>query len=291
MVIQTERFPLPGETVRGSEFGLFPGGKGANQAVAVARLGGEVDFLTALGNDAYGTALSAGFANEKINLLELNRDRGSTGVAMVTVDQTGQNQIVIVSGANETLSLGDIDHARSHIKNVQLVIVQLEIPLGTVNYLSKVCEEYQIKLLLNPAPATSLANDLLKRIDIMTPNETELAILTGRDLNQSWDIEQMSTACDQLVSMGVGQVIVTLGEKGAYLHDKDQQLLVRGFAAQVVDTTAAGDVFTAAFAVGITEDKTPVEAIKFAHRAASISVTRLGAQSSIPTRNEVDFLF
>lgn len=285
MVIQTDHIPVPGETVLSGSFFMNPGGKGANQAVAVARLGGEVGFVSKLGNDIFGKQFSKLFNDEGIDTsFIVSADDLPSGVALITVDRSGENSIVVASGANAHLRFADIEPALPLIAQAGIILLQLEIPMDTVNEVVAYAAQKGVKVILNPAPANQLSQELLARIDILTPNKTEAGMLAGMK------VVSMETACKAakaICKQGVKNVVVTMGALGAIICQEGKCTVVEAEKVETVDTTAAGDVFNGALAVALAEGKDLVHAVSFASQAAAISVTRLGAQSSIPYRNEL----
>lgn len=285
LVIQTTKFPMPGETVIGGEFNTYQGGKGANQATAAARLGGQVSFIARVGDGDLGKRALDSLTNDNIQMDFVGITPGiKTGVAVITVDDTGQNAIVVSPGANKELKVRDILNALDEIMSSYVVLIQLEIPLQTVETVLEITREAGIKTILNPAPATQLSNDVLKDLYLITPNETEASILSGIHVV---DEVTAKSAADLLLERGIRNVIVTLGGKGALFVNKDESFLIEAEEVDVLDTTAAGDVFNGAIATALAEDMNWRDAISFANRAAAISVGRMGAQSSIPYRNEI----
>jgi ribokinase len=285
MVIKTTKLPLPGETILGGDFLMNPGGKGANQAVAAARLGGKVSFIGKTGSDIFGEQARITLKSENINTNFIVTDQNNpSGVALITVDDKGENCIVVASGSNAFLSKTDIDNAKEEILSSDIILMQLEIPLDTVNYVAEICSGAGKTVILNPAPATYLPDELLRRISIITPNETEAELLTGMKIT---DPESAKNAAHILLGKGIGVVILTLGSKGALICTGKKEQLIPTAKVKAVDTTAAGDVFNGAIAVAISENFSIEEAVQFANKAAAISVTRMGAQSSVPYRNEI----
>lgn len=285
MVVKTDHIPVPGETVLSGSFFMNPGGKGANQAVAVARLGGEVIFVSKLGNDVFGKQFSQLFNDEGINTSFLLSDEDlPSGVALITVDKAGENSIVVASGANASLNTGDIAGALDAIASSGILLLQLEIPMSVVEYVVGYAASKGVKVILNPAPAAPLSPELLQKIDILTPNKTEASMIAGIPVT---NMESAKKAAKLICSKGVKTVVVTMGPLGAVICESGKCSLVEARKVETVDTTAAGDVFNGAIAVALSEGKNMTEAVKFACDAAAISVTRLGAQSSIPYRNEL----
>lgn len=285
MVVKTAHIPVPGETVLSGSFFMNPGGKGANQAVAASRLGAEVIFISKLGNDVFGKQFSQLFSEENIDTSFLaSDDTLPSGVALITVDQEGENSIVVASGANANLNIDDIKTALPTIAAAGIILLQLEIPMTVVEYVAGYAASHNVRTILNPAPAAVLSETLLRQIDILTPNETETAMIAGVPVS---NVEEAKKAAMLICKKGVNTVIVTLGAKGALICEGNRCSMVEARKVQPVDTTAAGDVFNGALAVALSEGKDMQDAVRFACDAAAISVTRLGAQSSIPYRNEL----
>jgi len=285
MVIKTEKIPVPGETILGGIFLMNPGGKGANQAVAAARLGGKVTFITKRGNDLFGNQAIGLFMREGIDTQYVVEDHDHpSGVALITVDSAGENSIVVAPGSNGNLLQDDIPEKLFEAGNFAILLLQLEIPIATVEYTAVKAAEHNIKVILNPAPARKLSDNLLKHSWLITPNVTEAEILTGIAVH---DTSSAEIAAFTLQEKGVKNVIITMGSAGAYLKSESFTGMVPGIKVRAIDTTAAGDVFNGAIAVALSEGKELKEALKFANKAASISVTRMGAQASAPYRNEI----
>jgi ribokinase len=288
MILRVARVPRPGETLLGGEFSIAPGGKGANQAVAAARAGGSVAFVARLGRDSLGNEALAGFKREGMTLSHVVRDPSHpSGVALIFVGSDGENSIGVAGGANSQLSPSDIAAARNLIAGARVLLVQLEIPLRTVVAAANIASRAGIEVILNPAPAQPLPDSLLRKVTLLTPNETEASMLTGIRVD---DVPSATRAARALQLRGARNVIVTLGAQGALVAAGAVAKWVPGFAMKAVDTTAAGDVFSGALAVRLAEDCPLFEAVRFAHAAAAISVTRVGAQPSIPTRKEINAL-
>jgi ribokinase len=285
MVIKTKRIPAPGETVLGGTFFMNAGGKGANQAVAAARLGGAVSLICKTGNDIFGQEAIAGFKKEDINTDFIFRDsQKPSGIALITVDENAENCIVVAPGANASLSVSDIEGIEDVLVEAEIILMQLEIPLKTVAFIAEFATENEIPVILNPAPACELPDELLKNISIITPNENEAEKLTGITVT---DIRSAKRAARSLRDRGVETVIITLGAEGALLLARDKVMHIPGYKVNPIDTTAAGDVFNGALAVAISEKRSLEEATGFACKAAAISVTRLGAQASAPFAHEI----
>lgn len=285
MVVKTERFPKPGETIIGGEFFMFPGGKGANQAVAAARLGGDVTFVAKIGNDVFGKQALEGFKTENINTeFVFTDENAASGVALITVNNSGENEIVVASGANGQLSKADIKTANKAITEAEVVVLQLEVPIETVAFAVERSLKANKRVILNPAPAQTLSDELLNGLFLITPNETEAEILTNIEVSNA---ATARLAADELLKKGVQNIIITMGSKGAFFMNKTETFLMEAERVKAVDSTAAGDVFNGALGVAIAENKSWKEAIAFANKAAAISVTRMGAQASAPKTSEL----
>ena len=285
MVIKTLHFPSPGETILGGRFLMNAGGKGANQAVAAARLGGVVTFVGKIGDDIFGKQAVQQLEDEGINVDFVAVDHGNpSGVAMITVDRKGENSIVVAPGSNGTLSPEDFNKALSELPDAEFVLMQLEIPIPTVEYIAWIASQKQKKVILNPAPAAALSDELLQNLYIITPNETEAELLTQIKVS---DEQSALKAAEALHKKGVEIVIITMGAAGAFVLINGESELIKAPKVEAHDTTAAGDTFNGALVVALSEGKTIQESIAFANKAAAISVTRIGAQSSIPFRKEI----
>ncbi len=289
MVIYSDRIPRPGETILGGTFKMNPGGKGANQAVAAARLGGDISFVSSIGDDIFGKESLNNFNEAGIDSQYVGIQTGTpSGVALILVDAKGENSIAVASGANSSITTSDIDKARSAIRASAFMLIQLEIPVPIVSYCLEIAAQENCKVILNPAPAQALSDEDLKRVSIITPNETEAEILTGITVNNH---ESAHKAATVLRDKGVEYVIITLGSQGAYVLSSTVDEIVPAQKVTAVDTTAAGDTFNGALAVALSENMELKEAVAFANRAAAISVTRKGAQASVPYRKELtDYL-
>jgi ribokinase len=285
MVIKSDRLPVPGETVIGNTFMMNPGGKGANQAVAVARMGGNVTFISKTGNDLFGRQSIELYNTEGIRTDYVFSDPDNpSGVALISVDANGENCILVACGANGTLSVKDIEKARAEIEAADLLLMQLEIPMETVEYAAEIASQKGVKVILNPAPAQTLSSRLLKNLYIITPNKNEAEMLSGVKVS---DWASAKTALDNISEKGVDIVVMTLGEKGAFIKEGNQYYEVAAEKVEAVDTTAAGDTFNGALCVGLSEGMSIVDAVKLACKASAITVTRMGAQVSIPNREEI----
>ncbi len=285
LIIKAARIPKPGETILGGEFVRAAGGKGANQAVAAARAGGAVTFIARIGRDANGEAALAGFAADGLNVSHVICDpTRPSGVALILVDQNGENSIAVASGANDKLSPADVRKAKNAFRGAQIVLLQLETPLPTVAASIALAAAEGVRVVLNPAPARPLPAQLLKRIYLLTPNESEAELLTGVAVSNE---TTAARAAAQLLARGVQNVIITLGSRGAFVAGKGWRQLIPGFKVRAVDATGAGDVFNGALIVALAAGQSLLEAARFASAAAAISVTRCGAQPSAPTRQEI----
>jgi len=285
MVLQLPHLPKAGETVGEGIFSQVNGGKGANQAVAAARAGGRVSFISSVGQDGFGQEAIASFQRAGIDTSGVLQVEGiPTGVALIFVDAKGENSIGVGPGANYQLLPHHIDQASQTIEQAELLLLQLEVPFETVSYAIKKAKELGTKVLLNPAPARSLPDELLSMIDILVVNETEAELISGLRLQAREDILKMA---ETLVAKGPETVIVTLGSKGAYLLAGGIGNWISAYEVEAIDTTAAGDVFCGSLAVSLMEHKNLATAVSFASAAAAISVTRLGAQPSAPSRAEI----
>jgi ribokinase len=285
MVIKSRKLPIPGETILGGTFLMNPGGKGANQAVAAARLGGNVTLVAKIGKDVFGDEALKGFIEARIDTRYIVRDpKNPSGVALINVDDDGENNIVVASGANGTLVPGDLKKDIFDTNRQDIFLMQLEIPVETVKYVAEKAFKNGNRVILNPAPACWLSDSLYRCIHVLTPNETEAELLTGI---QVFDTSSARMAAEYLREKGIQHVIITMGGTGAYVVSGSVSTMIPGIRVKAVDTTAAGDVFTGAVAVGISEGMDIVTAVNFANRAAAISVTRMGAQASAPSRDEV----
>ncbi|KXF82838.1 ribokinase [Enterovibrio coralii] len=285
-VLQVPSFPRPGETLHGRNYQVIPGGKGANQAVAAARLKADIGFIACVGDDPFGINIRESFKCDGINIggVKMQADC-PTGIAMIQVSDSGENSICISAEANAKLTAEVIEPELERIRQADFLLMQLETPMDGIEYAAKEAKAHNTKVILNPAPARELPESLLACIDIITPNETEAEVLTGVKVE---DEATAGEAATKLHAKGIETVMITLGAKGVYVSQNDAGKIVPGFRVEATDTTAAGDTFNGAFVTGLMEGMPLESAIKFAHAAAAISVTRFGAQTSIPTREEVE---
>lgn len=290
LVVEVPAIPLPGETVLGKNFATFPGGKGANQAVAAARLGAQVSLIGRVGKDAFGDQLLASARQNGIDVSHVGRDEtAATGVAMIAVDEKGQNSIAVASGANFCLTADHVRQAWVELDDVDLLVMPLETRLETIETAVELACGSGTTVILNPAPARQLPEQLLAGVDVLVPNEPETAQLTGMPVSTPQESQE---AARQLLALGVGNVVLTLGSRGALiLNGADEQFtLVPARQVEVVDTTAAGDSFMGGLAVALGEGKSLVEAAQFANVVGALAVTRQGAQPGMPAREEVEEL-
>ena len=285
MVVRSERLPRPGESVIGGGFMMAGGGKGANQAVAVARMGHRVIFAAAVGNDMFGDAAVAAYQRFGIDTTYIARKETPSGVALIMVDGAGQNSISVALGANNTLTVEDVMPALELVESGDIVLLQLEIPMETVDACVAVAAAKGARVVLNPAPAAVVSEHTLSKLYLITPNQTEAQTLTGVDVT---DEATAQLAAQVLVSHGVERVVITMGSAGAYLYEEGKGVLIPACKVSAVDTTAAGDVYNGALCAALAEGHSLQDALKFATKASAISVTRVGAQPSVPTREEVD---
>lgn len=289
LVVKSPRIPVSGETILGGDFLMVPGGKGANQAVAAVRLGADVCLVARLGDDVFGRKSLENFRREGLDLRHVTLTSESpSGVALITVDAAGNNAIVVAPGANARLSSEDVYRAQSEICSAGAVVVQLEVPVATVQCVAELAHRAGVPLILNPAPAQTLSGALLAMVAVLTPNETEAQILTGVEVV---DADSACEAAQRLLDLGVKAVVLTMGAKGLLLADGGSMELIAAEKVKAVDTTAAGDAFTGSLAVGLGQGHSLRDSAIFANRAAALSVMKMGAQPSMPTMQEVcDFV-
>lgn len=285
LVVNVDTMPKPGQTIIGSNFKEVPGGKGANQAVAMARLNGNVSMIGKVGEDGFGQTLINSLKNDKVDTTYIQTAKGATGVALITVDKNAQNSIVVSPGANFEVKEDDIDNNIEAIKNSDIVVLQLETPLNTIKYALNKAKELNKYTILNPAPAVKLDDEIIKNVDLLTPNETELEIISGVSIETEEDIQK---AAQIMIEKGVKELIVTLGSKGSLYINKEKSMFKKAYKVEAVDTTAAGDSYTGALAVALSNDKTIEEAMDFASKVGALSVLKEGAQSSLPTLEDVE---
>lgn len=284
LVVNVDAMPKPGQTIIGSNFKEVPGGKGANQAVAMARLNGNVSMIGKVGEDGFGQTLISSLKNDKVDTTYIQTAKGSTGVALITVDMNAQNSIVVSPGANFEVKEEDIDNNIKAIENSEIVVLQLETPLNTIKYALNKAKELNKYTILNPAPAVKLDDEIIKNVDLLTPNETELEIISGVSIETEEDIQK---AAQIMIEKGVKELIVTLGSKGSLYINKEKSMFKKAYKVEAVDTTAAGDSYTGALAVALSQDKGIEDAMDFASKVGALSVLKEGAQSSLPTLEDV----
>ncbi|AFJ97584.1 ribokinase [Cronobacter sakazakii] len=285
-ILNLEAFPAPGETVTGSQYQVAFGGKGANQAVAAGRSGADIAFIACVGEDDIGERIRQQLSRDNIDVAPVRTVAGeSTGVALIFVNGEGENVIGIHAGANAALTPERVNEQREKIANARALLMQLESPVESVIAAARIAHENQTTVILNPAPARALSDELLALVDIITPNETEAEKLTGVKVS---DDESAAQAAAVLHQKGIETVIITLGSRGVWLSVNGEGQRVPGFRVKAVDTIAAGDTFNGALMTALLEGTPMLEAIRFAHAAAAIAVTRPGAQPSVPWRDEID---
>ena len=288
LVVRSPRIPRPGETIIGSAYQQVPGGKGANQAIAAARLGAQVSMVGRLGRDAFGDELIEGLAGAGVDQTFVVQDaEAATGVALIVVDDAGQNTIVVASGANMRLSPGNVDAAEGAIASADVLLLQLESPLDTVIRAAEVARRHDVRVILNPAPARPLPDRLLAMVDVLIPNESETALLTGMSVES---LEQAESAALALLQLGVEAAVLTLGDRGAMLTQRGITQVVPAFQVQPVDTTAAGDAFVGGLAVALAEGLALADAVRWGNAAGALAATKHGAQPSLPTRQALERL-
>jgi ribokinase len=285
MTVKTMELPRPGETVLGGVFTMGAGGKGANQAVAAQRLGGNVKFICKVGKDIFGDNSIAQYKQEGLDTSGILRSELPSGVALISVDQHAENCIVVASGANGDLSEADIDSFEKDLKECAILLLQLETPIPSVLKAAKIAHEAGATVVLNPAPATALPEEIFRYIDLFIPNETELSTFSGLSVTNAEEAEKAAAA---MQAKGVGKLIVTMGSKGALICEGGPGVFVPAHKVKAVDTTAAGDTFCGALCVAVSEGKSLKEAAEFACAASALTVQKMGAQNSIPYRKEIN---
>ncbi|MEH7097444.1 ribokinase [Neobacillus vireti] len=278
--------PIPGETIKGLSTVYSPGGKGANQAVAAALAGGRVGMLAAIGSDPYGLELVESLAKANVDTKAIKKKEGTSGMAFITVSESGENTIILSEGANGRLTIKDVEEQLGLLDEAEILLVQNEIPLETTLFLLKEAQQRNVQTYFNPAPALEIPSEILQLIDVLIVNETEMEVVTGIRIETE---EARGQALNWLVDHGVRSVILTLGEKGSHYYSKTETCLITpGFKVKAVDTTAAGDTFIGAFAAAKASGNNTKEAILFATAASALAVTKHGAQQSIPSKNEIE---
>lgn len=283
LVVRAPRFPRPGETISGEDLHFIPGGKGANQAVAAARLGSKVAMLGRVGKDNFGDFLLDNLKSNQVDVQLVQRDEASTGTAIIVVDSSGQNSIVLSPGANGKVIPADLENAP--FSNHQLLLLQLEIPTPTVFRAAQLAKENNVRVILNPAPARELPDELIALTDYIIPNETELSLLAGQTVT---DIFSVVLAARVLLQRGAPNVIVTLGSNGAMIVSEKLVAQINTYPVSVVDTTAAGDAFIGGFATALLNNRSLEEAVQYGCACGALATTRFGAQPSLPTKAQVE---
>ncbi|KOC88402.1 ribokinase [Winslowiella iniecta] len=285
-ILNLAQFPRPGETVIGTQYQVAFGGKGANQAVAAGRSGADIAFIACVGEDDIGERVRKQLATDRIDITPVEAVAATaTGVALIFVNGEGENSIAIHAGANAALTPERVTAHQQTIADASALLMQLESPLESVLAAARIARQHQTQVILNPAPATQLSDELLSLVDMITPNETEAEILTGIPVSTDDDAARAAAV---LHNKGIGKVLITLGSRGVWLSDNGQGQRIEGFRVKAVDTIAAGDTFNGALLTALLEKQPMAEAVRFAHAAAAIAVTRHGAQPSVPWREEID---
>lgn len=288
LIVRSPRLPQAGETIIGSEFQTLPGGKGSNQAVAAARLGGQVAMVGRVGNDGFGATLLETLREAGVNHdYVLMDERHPSGVALITVDDEGGNTIVVASGANMALTPEDVEQAEDIISAARVLLLQLEIPLPAVQRAAEIASANGVTVILNPAPARPIPDEIMQPVDILAPNESETMLLTGAPVT---DDAEIISAAAALREVGPETVILTLGARGALLSTAEYSSRLPSFSVNVVDTTAAGDAFLGGLAVALAEGCPLPDAVRWGNAAGALATTRPGAQPSLPHRHEVEAL-
>ena len=286
LIMQMHHLPKPGETISGGVFTQTYGGKGANQAVGAARSGGNVHFISALGDDAFAPDFIENFKKDSIDTQYVMTKEGfATGTALIMIDEQGENCISVAPGANHELTPKDIDRAEAVIKTAEMIVVQCELHPNTLRYIINKADNLNVNVMLNLAPAQALEDEYLEKLAWLIVNESEAQFLTGKSVDS---MESVQAAVETLTQKVKGGVILTLGKKGAYVAIGEMRSLIPAFKVEAIDTTAAGDIYCGTLATALVEGKNIQEAVRFASAAAAIAVTRLGAQPSAPTREEID---
>lgn len=286
LTVTMDEFPLAGQTIIGKKLIKNPGGKGANQCIACARLGGDVEMIGMLGEDENACEIKELFMQEGVNIEHvLSTKEEPTTIALIEVNQSGQNRIIVVPAANFKYSVNDLQNVKDTIAKTELVVAQLEMQLEVVEELVKMCDELNVPIILNPAPAVVLKEDVLSKVTYLTPNETELSVLTGHSVET---IEEIKEAANILLNQGVKNLIVTLGDKGALLANQKEMTIIEGYPVKAIDTVAAGDSFNGALAKGIVDGMKIEDAIRLANAVGALTVTKSGAIPSLPSKEEVE---
>jgi len=285
LVVRVKQMPVPGETVSGGDLSMICGGKGANQAVAAGRIAGEAAMIGRVGNDSFGQRLIASLKESHVDIQAIKKGETATGTAVILVDENGENSIVISPGENGKVSIDDLRQADAILREARFILTQFELPVAVVEALIQEVATFPAKLILNPAPFRSISRELLSKVDFLVPNEIEAEQLTGIKINSIDDAKQATRV---LLDWGVTQVIITLGANGALFANSKGMQIIPAYQVKPVDTTAAGDTFIGGFAAALNRNFSIEDAVRYGNAAAAIAVTRFGAQTSIPTREEVD---
>jgi ribokinase len=285
MTVKAASLPLPGETVLGGEFTMSPGGKGANQAVAVKRLGGNVSFICKIGRDMFGEDSLRHYREEGIDVSGVLRSDKPSGIALIIVDNGAENSIVVASGANLDIHAADLEASESALRSCDILLLQLEIPVPAVLQAARIANASGATVILNPAPFAALPDEIFRYISLFIPNETELASFSGMPVR---DVPTAVAAADVLFAKGVGKMIITMGSKGSLILDGGEPRFIQARRVKAVDTTGAGDTYCGALCVAIAEGKTLPEAAEFASAVSALSVTKMGAQTAMPKRVEAE---
>ncbi len=284
MTVKCAHLPAPGETVMGGSFITGPGGKGANQAVAAARLGGDVSFVCKVGRDGFGDCALKGYESEGIDVAHVLRSDQPSGVALILVDEKAENSIAVAPGANSDLTVADIESVADEIRSADILLLQLEIPVESVLRAAQIAAEAGVYVILNPAPACRIPEEIYPCLSLLSPNQTEISSMTGIDAE---DASSARDAVRALLDKGVKNVIITMGSKGSTVYSNGQFTHISAMKVDAVDTTAAGDTFCGALAVGLSEGLSLEKSAVFATKASALAVQKMGAQSSIPYRKEI----
>lgn len=286
LVTVVSKTPKIGETILGKSFDQIAGGKGANQAVAMARLGADVSMIGRVGSDSFGEVLTKGMKKDGLGVEGIEKIEGvSTGIASIVVDDDAHNSIIVVPGANFEINESDIDRHKNLYEKADIVVHQLETPLNVVEYSLKMAKSMGKITILNPAPAKELSDEIIENVDYLIPNETELELLSGMEIKGEEDVVAASRI---LMEKGVKKLVVTLGSEGSMYIDENVTKKVKAYTVEAVDTTAAGDSFIGGLTVAISRGETFAEAMEFATKVGAITVTRRGAQTSLPTMEELE---